>query len=122
MKHNHNHDNARNASPSLVPVRFEFTDPAATAVRFCQRSLIESGWRQRGQIRLQPQLILRNSSDALSLRADSFSQTYAFAYAKSRVSEKASGRIGNFLMRRDSPALHTTDFPANGQGGHISDT
>jgi 1,4-alpha-glucan branching enzyme len=32
MKHNHNHDNARNASLQLVPVRFEFTDPAATAV------------------------------------------------------------------------------------------
>ena len=32
MKHNHNHDNARNASPQFVLVRFEFTDPAARAV------------------------------------------------------------------------------------------
>jgi 1,4-alpha-glucan branching enzyme len=32
MKHNHNHDNARNAEPQLVPVRFEFTHPTATTV------------------------------------------------------------------------------------------
>ena len=32
MKHNHNHDNASNAGPQLVPVRFEFTHPTATAV------------------------------------------------------------------------------------------
>jgi len=32
MKHNKNHDNARSASPQLVPVRFEFTDLAATTV------------------------------------------------------------------------------------------
>ena len=32
MKHNHNHDNARNAEPELVPVRFEFTHPTATTV------------------------------------------------------------------------------------------
>src|ERR1039457_4186313 len=28
----HNHDNARNAEPELVPVRFEFTHPTATTV------------------------------------------------------------------------------------------
>jgi 1,4-alpha-glucan branching enzyme len=32
MKHNHNHDNAPNAGPHLVPVRFEFTHPTATTV------------------------------------------------------------------------------------------
>ena len=32
MRHNHNHDNARNAGPQLVPVRFEFTHPTATTV------------------------------------------------------------------------------------------
>jgi 1,4-alpha-glucan branching enzyme len=32
MKHNHNHDNVRNAGPELVPVRFEFTHPTATTV------------------------------------------------------------------------------------------
>ena len=32
MKHNHNHDNVRNAGPQLVPVRFEFTHPTATTV------------------------------------------------------------------------------------------
>jgi len=32
MKHNHNHDNARNAAPELMPVRFEFTHPTATTV------------------------------------------------------------------------------------------
>ena len=32
MKHNHNHDNASNAGPQLVPVRFEFTHPTATTV------------------------------------------------------------------------------------------
>jgi 1,4-alpha-glucan branching enzyme len=32
MKHNHNHDNARNAGSQLVPVRFEFTHPTATTV------------------------------------------------------------------------------------------
>ena len=32
MKHNHNHDNVRSAEARLVPVRFEFTDPAATTV------------------------------------------------------------------------------------------
>jgi 1,4-alpha-glucan branching enzyme len=32
MKHNHNHDNVRNAGAPLVPVRFEFTDPTATTV------------------------------------------------------------------------------------------
>lgn len=32
MKHNHNHDNAPNAGPQLVPVRFEFTHPTATTV------------------------------------------------------------------------------------------
>jgi 1,4-alpha-glucan branching enzyme len=31
MKHNHNHDNAPNVS-ELVPVRFEFTDTAASTV------------------------------------------------------------------------------------------
>ena len=33
MKHNHNHDNARAAGLQLVPVRFEFTHPTASAVR-----------------------------------------------------------------------------------------
>jgi UMF1 family MFS transporter len=32
MKHNKNHDNGRGAGPQLVPVRFEFTHPAATTV------------------------------------------------------------------------------------------
>ena len=32
MKHNHNHDNAPNAGPQLVDVRFEFTDLKARAV------------------------------------------------------------------------------------------
>jgi 1,4-alpha-glucan branching enzyme len=32
MKHNHNHDNAPSAGPQLVPVRFEFTHPTASAV------------------------------------------------------------------------------------------
>ena len=32
MRHNKKHDNARSAGPQLLPVRFEFTDPAATAV------------------------------------------------------------------------------------------
>ena len=32
MKHNHNHDNVRNAGPELVPVCFEFTHPTATTV------------------------------------------------------------------------------------------
>jgi len=32
MKHNHNHDNAPNGGSQLVPVRFEFTHPTATAV------------------------------------------------------------------------------------------
>jgi 1,4-alpha-glucan branching enzyme len=32
MKHNHNHDNAPDASALLVPVRFEFTDKAAHSV------------------------------------------------------------------------------------------
>ena|ERR1051325_7757055 len=32
MKHNHNHDNAPNAGPQLVPVRFEFTHPTAATV------------------------------------------------------------------------------------------
>ena len=32
MKHNHNHDNANNVVPQLVPVRFEFTHPTATTV------------------------------------------------------------------------------------------
>jgi 1,4-alpha-glucan branching enzyme len=32
MKHNHNHDNMKSASPPLVPVRFEFTNPTATTV------------------------------------------------------------------------------------------
>jgi len=32
MKHNHNHDNAHSAELQLVPVRFEFTHPTATAV------------------------------------------------------------------------------------------
>jgi len=39
MKHNQNHDHGRSqannqsASPELVPVRFEFTDPTAATVR-----------------------------------------------------------------------------------------
>jgi len=32
MKHNHNHDNGRNAANQLVLVRFEFTHPTATTV------------------------------------------------------------------------------------------
>lgn len=32
MKHNKHHNNAPNAGPQLVPVRFEFTDPKATTV------------------------------------------------------------------------------------------
>jgi 1,4-alpha-glucan branching enzyme len=32
MKHNHNHDNVRNAGLPLVPVRFEFTHLTATTV------------------------------------------------------------------------------------------
>lgn len=32
MKHNHNHDNARNAGPQRVPVIFEFTHPTAVTV------------------------------------------------------------------------------------------
>lgn len=32
MKHNHNHDNAPDAGPQLLPVRFEFTHPTATTV------------------------------------------------------------------------------------------
>src|ERR1017187_6693095 len=32
MKHNHNHDNVRNAGPELVSVRFEFIHPTATTV------------------------------------------------------------------------------------------
>jgi 1,4-alpha-glucan branching enzyme len=32
MKHNHNHDNARNTGLQLVTVRFEFTHPTATTV------------------------------------------------------------------------------------------
>ena len=32
MKHNKNHDNARNAGPPLIPVRFEFIHPTAVAV------------------------------------------------------------------------------------------
>jgi 1,4-alpha-glucan branching enzyme len=32
MKHTKNHDNARSASPQLMPVRFEFTHPTATTV------------------------------------------------------------------------------------------
>jgi 1,4-alpha-glucan branching enzyme len=32
MRHNKKHDNARSAGPQLLPVRFEFTDPTATAV------------------------------------------------------------------------------------------
>jgi 1,4-alpha-glucan branching enzyme len=32
MKHNHNHDNAPNIGPQMVPVRFDFTDPAAKLV------------------------------------------------------------------------------------------
>lgn len=32
MKHNHNHDNAPDRGPQLVPVRFEFTHPTARTV------------------------------------------------------------------------------------------
>jgi len=32
MKHNHNHDNAPNTEPQMVPVRFDFTDPSAKLV------------------------------------------------------------------------------------------
>ena len=32
MKHNKNHDNARNNGPQLIPVRFEFTHPTALTV------------------------------------------------------------------------------------------
>jgi 1,4-alpha-glucan branching enzyme len=32
MKHNKNHDNAPNAGPKMVPVRFEFTHPTAKTV------------------------------------------------------------------------------------------
>jgi len=32
MKHNHNHDNARDTGHQLVPVRFEFTHPTARTV------------------------------------------------------------------------------------------
>ena len=32
MKHNHNHDNVRDAGLELVPVQFEFTHPTATTV------------------------------------------------------------------------------------------
>jgi 1,4-alpha-glucan branching enzyme len=32
MKHNHNHDNAVDPASQLVPVRFEFTNPTASAV------------------------------------------------------------------------------------------
>ncbi len=32
MKHNHNHDNAPNPGPQLMPVRFEFDHPTATSV------------------------------------------------------------------------------------------
>src|ERR1041385_8332508 len=32
MKHNHNHDNAPNVRPKLVPVHFEFTHPTAISV------------------------------------------------------------------------------------------
>ena len=32
MKHNKNHDNAKSAGPSLIPVAFEFTHPTATTV------------------------------------------------------------------------------------------
>jgi 1,4-alpha-glucan branching enzyme len=32
MKHNHNHDNAKNAGLKLTPVRFEFTSPTAKTV------------------------------------------------------------------------------------------
>ncbi len=32
MKHNKNHDNARDAAPQLVPVHFEFTHPTAATV------------------------------------------------------------------------------------------
>jgi hypothetical protein len=32
MKHNHNHDNASNIGPQMVPVRFDFTDPSAKLV------------------------------------------------------------------------------------------
>jgi len=32
MKHNNNHDNARNTALQLVPVHFEYTNPAAVSV------------------------------------------------------------------------------------------
>ena len=32
MKHNHNHDNAPNPVPDLVPVHFEYDNPTATSV------------------------------------------------------------------------------------------
>jgi 1,4-alpha-glucan branching enzyme len=32
MKHNHNHDNAQEPGPQLVPVRFQFTSPTAKTV------------------------------------------------------------------------------------------
>ncbi len=32
MKHNRNYDNGKTAGPQLVPVHFEFTNPAATTV------------------------------------------------------------------------------------------
>lgn len=32
MRHNKNHDNAKNAGPELVPVRFEFIHPTARTV------------------------------------------------------------------------------------------
>ena len=32
MKHNKNHDNAKSVEPALMPVRFEFTHPAASTV------------------------------------------------------------------------------------------
>lgn len=32
MKHNHNHDNAPNAGPQLMPVHFEYTHPTAVSV------------------------------------------------------------------------------------------
>jgi 1,4-alpha-glucan branching enzyme len=32
MKHNHNHDNARNVGSQLMTIRFEFTHPTATTV------------------------------------------------------------------------------------------
>jgi 1,4-alpha-glucan branching enzyme len=32
MKHNHHHDNAPEAGPKLIPIRFEFSHPTATTV------------------------------------------------------------------------------------------